>query len=147
VRLTGLLPHTDKAVVAAGTRAGTPVVAKLLTTDQPYWIAGRDHELAMCRRFDTDPPPVPAPPVIAHDDRLNVLIHLAGARLHDRRHLHGDLTRADAATDLDSCATMAWWITGTQALWCGMWTARCFRRIFAGCAGRSPRPTGSMSRL
>ena len=81
VRLTELLHHTDKAIVVAGTRAGTPVVAKLLTTDQPYWIARREHELAVYRHFDTDPPAVRAPRLIAHDDRLTVLTHLAGDRL------------------------------------------------------------------
>ena len=109
VRLTRLLHHTDKAIVAAGARAGTPVVAKLLTTDQPYWIARREHELAVYRHFDTHPPAVRAPRLIAHDDRLTVLAHVPGERLHDQRHLDRDLTRADADQFLDTLDRVTAW--------------------------------------
>ena len=51
VRLGQVLHHTDKAIVAAGVRDGVPVVAKLLTSDDPYWIARREHELDIYRRF------------------------------------------------------------------------------------------------
>jgi hypothetical protein len=36
VRVEGLLRHTDKAIVAAGTSDGEPVVVKLLTTNDPH---------------------------------------------------------------------------------------------------------------
>jgi hypothetical protein len=75
----------------------------------PYWIARRDHELAVYRHFETDPPAVRAPRLIAHDDRLTVLTHVAGARLHDQRHLAGDLARADADRLLNTLDRVTAW--------------------------------------
>ncbi|MEV0133652.1 phosphotransferase [Dactylosporangium sp. NPDC050688] len=79
--------HTDKAIVAVGSRAGQLVVAKLLTTADPYWVARRAHELRVYDRFSTDPPPVRAPRLLWHDERLTVLSHVPGDRLDDDRHL------------------------------------------------------------
>ncbi|GAA3302562.1 hypothetical protein Dvina_51405 [Dactylosporangium vinaceum] len=109
VRLTARLHHTDKAIVAAGIRDGAPVVAKLCTTDDAYWVARRDQELAVYRRFDTDPPPVPAPRLLGYDDRLTVLTQLPGERLHDHRHLNTDLPSAAVDRLLDTLDRVAAW--------------------------------------
>ena len=90
VHCTRIVHHTDKAIVAFATRDGLPVVAKLLTTAEPYWIARRDHELQIYHRFTSSPPPVRAPRLIWHDDRLTILSHLPGKRLDDHRHLTTD---------------------------------------------------------
>ena len=55
-----------------------------------------------------DPPAVRAPRLIAHDDRLTVLTHIPGRRLHDQRHL-GDLCRADADRLLDTLGQVTAW--------------------------------------
>jgi hypothetical protein len=41
--IESVLHHTDKAIVAAGRHAERPVILKLLTTDDPYWVR-RHHE-------------------------------------------------------------------------------------------------------
>ncbi|MEV0133646.1 hypothetical protein AB0H83_34940 [Dactylosporangium sp. NPDC050688] len=79
--------HTDKAIVAVGSRAARPVVAKLLATADPYWVARHAHELQVYDRFSTEPPPVRAPLLLWHDERLTVLNHVPGDRFDDRRHL------------------------------------------------------------
>jgi len=110
VRVEGLLHHTDKAVVAAGTRDGEPVVLKLLTTDDPYWIGRRDHELAIYRRIAADPPPVITPLLRYTDDRLTVITLVPGARLGDERHLTEDLSARTVAIVLDTLDGFAAWM-------------------------------------
>jgi hypothetical protein len=84
-------------------------VAKLITTDQPYWIERREHELTIYHRFASQPPPVPAPRLLLHDDRLTILTRIPGERLHPQRHLDTDLTQADVDTLLDTLDQVATW--------------------------------------
>ncbi|RQW96177.1 hypothetical protein DLJ59_31680 [Micromonospora inaquosa] len=105
---TGRVVHrTDKAVVATGRRDGRPVIVKLLTADDPYWVGWRQHELRMYELrmyelrmyelrmyelFTDQPPPVRVPRVLYADARLTVLTQLPGQRLDDQRHLTRDVS-------------------------------------------------------
>ncbi|MEW2386610.1 hypothetical protein AB0873_31935 [Micromonospora sp. NPDC047707] len=61
--------RTDKAVVATGRHVGRPVIVKLLTTGDPYWVGRRHHELRVYELFTDQPPPVSVPQVLWADDR------------------------------------------------------------------------------
>ncbi|WP_328654478.1 aminoglycoside phosphotransferase family protein [Micromonospora sp. NBC_00330] len=108
---TGRVVHrTDKAVVATGRRDGRPVIVKLLTTDDPYWVGRRQHELRMYELFTDQPPPVRVPQVLYADARLTVLTQLPGQRLDDQRHLTRDVSPATAQLVLDTLDTVAAWM-------------------------------------
>jgi hypothetical protein len=109
IRVERLLHHTDKAIVATGSRDGEPVVVKLLTTDDPYWVGRRDHELGVYRRIAADPPPVITPRLRYADQRLTVLTRVPGARLADERHLTLDVTGRSAGIVLDTLDAIAAW--------------------------------------
>ncbi|MET7949774.1 hypothetical protein [Micromonospora sp. NPDC005324] len=107
---TGRVVHrTDKALVATGRRDGQPVIVKLLTTDDPYWVGRRQHELRMYELFTDQPPPVRAPRVLYADARLTVLTQLPGQRLGDRRHLTGDVGPVTAQLVLNTLDAFAAW--------------------------------------
>ncbi|MFD6563063.1 phosphotransferase [Micromonospora profundi] len=107
--------RTDKAVVATGRYDGRPVIAKLLTTDDPYWVGRRHHELRTYELFVDQPPPVTVPHTLWADDRLTVLTRLPGQRLHDQRHLTHDLKPSTARLVLDTLDALSAW-TPTPAL-------------------------------
>ncbi|WP_170215144.1 phosphotransferase [Micromonospora aurantiaca] len=107
--------RTDKAVVATGRRDGRPVIVKLLTTGDPYWVGRRHHELRMYELFAEQPPPVSVPKVLWADDRLTVLTQLSGQRLHNHRHLTGDISASTARLVLATLDTLTSW-TPTPAL-------------------------------
>ncbi|WP_433117865.1 phosphotransferase [Micromonospora sp. CA-246542] len=107
---TGRVVHrTDKALVATGRRDGQPVIVKLLTTDDPYWVGRRQHELRMYELFTDQPPPVRMPRVLYADAHLTVLTQLPGQRLDDHRHLTRDVSPADAQLVLDTLDSLAGW--------------------------------------
>ncbi|MDG4762508.1 phosphotransferase [Solwaraspora sp. WMMD406] len=110
IMVEGLLHHTDKAIVAAGSRDGEPVVVKLLTTDDPYWTGRREHELDVYRRIAADPPPVVTPRLRYADERLTVLTRVPGARLADERHLTGDVNGRSVDVVLDTLHAVAAWM-------------------------------------
>ncbi|MFG3702750.1 phosphotransferase [Micromonospora sp. NPDC047620] len=101
--------RTDKVVVATGRHDGRPVIVKLLTTGDPYWVGRRHHELRVYELFADQPPPVGVPQVLWVDDRLTVLTQLSGQRLHDHRHLTGDISASTAGLVLDTLDTFASW--------------------------------------
>jgi hypothetical protein len=107
--ITRVVHHTDKAIVATGTRAGRPVVAKLLLSDDPYWVGRRAHELAVYGRLASDPPPVSVPELLWADDRLTVLTEVPGRRLHDERHLTRDISQVQVQLVLDTLETLTRW--------------------------------------
>ncbi|MET7951803.1 hypothetical protein [Micromonospora sp. NPDC005324] len=107
---TGRVVHrTDKAVVATGRRDGQPVIVKLLTTDDPYWVSRRQHELRMYELFTDQPPPVRVPRVLYADAYLTVLAQLPGRRLDDQRHLTRDVSPATAQLVLNTLDALAAW--------------------------------------
>lgn len=85
-----LLHHTDKAIVARGHRARQPVVVKLLTTSDLYWVQRRRHEVEVYQRFAARPPALPVPRLLYEDGAMMVLTVVLGARVHDARHLTDD---------------------------------------------------------
>ncbi|MEU1395445.1 phosphotransferase [Micromonospora zamorensis] len=101
--------RTDKALVATGRRDGQPVIVKLLTTNDPYWVGRRQHELRMYELFTEQPPPVRVPRVLYADARLTVLNQLSAQRLDDQRHLTHDVGPATAQLVLDTLDTFAGW--------------------------------------
>ncbi|MEU8333666.1 phosphotransferase [Micromonospora sp. NPDC048839] len=101
--------RTGKAVVATGRRDGRPVIVKLLTTDGPYWVGRRQHELRMYELFTDQPPCVRVPRVLYADAHLTVLTQLPGQRLDDQRHLTRDVSPATAQLVLDTLDTFAAW--------------------------------------
>ncbi|MBX7268916.1 hypothetical protein KIF24_24720 [Micromonospora sp. Llam7] len=109
VGITRVVHRTDKAIVATGTRAGRPVVAKLLISDDPYWVSRRAHELDVYARFASDPPPVRVPELLWADDRLTVLTNVPGRRLHDERHLTRDISHAKVQLVLDTLEALTQW--------------------------------------
>ncbi|MFG1648471.1 phosphotransferase [Micromonospora sp. NPDC049275] len=107
---TGRVVHrTDKAIVATGRRDGQPVIVKLLTTDDPYWVSRRQHELRMYELFTDQPPPVRVPRVLYADAYLTVLAQLPGRRLDDQRHLTRDVSPATAQLVLNTLDALAAW--------------------------------------
>ncbi|WP_158630768.1 phosphotransferase [Micromonospora inaquosa] len=107
---TGRVVHrTDKAVVATGRRDGQPVIVKLLTTDDPYWVGRRQHELRLYELITDQPPPVRVPRVLHAEARLTVLTQLPGQRLDDQRHLTRDVSAATAQLVLNTLDTLAAW--------------------------------------
>ena len=108
--IESVLHHTDKAIVAAGSHAGRPVVLKLVTTTDPYWVRRHHHEVEVYRLIHTKPPPPPTPQLIRHDgDGLMVLTRLPGRPLHSARHIDTDLNAATVAVVLATINAMPRW--------------------------------------
>ncbi|WFE51159.1 phosphotransferase [Micromonospora sp. WMMD1155] len=107
--ITRVVHRTDKALVATGHQDGQPVVVKLLTTDDPYWVGRRQHELRMYELFADQPPPVRVARALGSDDHLTVLTQLPGQSLHDQRHLTHDISAPVARLILDTLDTLAGW--------------------------------------
>lgn len=86
LRIDGILRRTDKSLLAAAHWNDTPVVVKLLTDSDPFWIAKWHHEINVYRIFQDHQPPVRAPQLLHSDgQRLLVLELLPGAPIdHDR---------------------------------------------------------------
>ncbi|MEV0131427.1 phosphotransferase [Dactylosporangium sp. NPDC050688] len=85
------------------------MIAKLLTTDDPYWTDRRTHEVTVYRAFESTPPPFPVPQLIAHDDRLALYTVIPGVRLGDERHLTADVPAGVAAAILDALDAVRSW--------------------------------------
>ncbi|RKF23630.1 hypothetical protein D7I43_30585 [Micromonospora globbae] len=110
VGIERIVHRTDKAVVATGRQDGRPVVAKLLLSDDPYWVGRRQHELRMYELFADHPPPVEVAQALWCDNHLTVLTQLPGQRLHDQRHLTHDVSVPVARLVLDTLDTLAGWM-------------------------------------
>ncbi|MFI5492362.1 phosphotransferase [Actinoplanes sp. NPDC051859] len=67
------LHRTDKAVLLSGVLDDLQVVVKLLVDDDPFWRAKFTAEIATYRAFDTAPPPVAVPRLIAAEPAAGVL--------------------------------------------------------------------------
>ncbi|MGK5682357.1 pyruvate, water dikinase regulatory protein [Actinoplanes sp. URMC 104] len=62
-----MLHRRDKAVLLADVHDGVDVVAKLLIDAHPFWLAKFNAEIDTYAAFETTPPPVPAPRLLAAD--------------------------------------------------------------------------------
>lgn len=107
LRVDAVLHRSDKAILLAGVLDGVDVVAKLLTTADPFWQAKFTAEIDTYATFETVPPPVPAPRLLAADRDAGVLVatRLPGEPVARDRYpgtLHPDDVRVmlQAARDL-----------------------------------------------
>lgn len=107
LRVDAVLHRSDKAVLLAGVLDGVDVVAKLLIAADPFWQAKFTAEIDTYAAFETVPPPVPAPRLLAADPDAGVLVatRLPGEPVARDRYpgtLHPDDVRVmlQAARDL-----------------------------------------------
>ncbi|GAA3290369.1 phosphotransferase [Dactylosporangium vinaceum] len=84
-------------------------MAKLLTTDEPLWVACRQRELRVYRTFARFPPPCPVPDLLYANEHLTVLSLLPGERLGPDRHLTSDVPASTAAAVLRTLACLRDW--------------------------------------
>ena len=68
-----VLRRTGKTLLSAGNLAGRPVVVKLLLDSGEFWQARWQHEIAIYRAFEQEPPPVRVPALI-HTDGMTLLV-------------------------------------------------------------------------
>ncbi|MEV4436238.1 aminoglycoside phosphotransferase family protein [Streptomyces sp. NPDC049585] len=105
-----LLRRTGKAVILAGTYAGTVAVAKVLTTRERVWREKFAREAAAYGAFTADAPPVHVPRLLAGDSDSGVMIlqRVPGEPLHvDRYPPALPLPTVQAA--VDTLALLADW--------------------------------------
>ncbi len=108
--IESVLHHTDKAIVATGHYADRPVVLKLVTTDDPYWVRRHHHEVEVYQLIHTEPPQPPTPQLIDHDGAgLMMLTRLPGSPLHSARHIDTDLSAATVAVVMTTINAMTCW--------------------------------------
>lgn len=74
LRVDAVLHRTDKAILLSGVLDNVDVVAKLLIDADPFWQTKFTAEIDTYRAFETAPPPVPAPRLIAADPDVGVLV-------------------------------------------------------------------------
>lgn len=127
-----MLHRGDKSLVARGTLRGRPVVAKLITTGEPYWVACRRRELAVYRAFERWPPPFPAPSLLYADHRLTVLSEVPGVPLHGERYNAADVPPSTVDAVLRALAAVAGWDPPPDALEAFDCAARIEREHAAG---------------
>ncbi len=80
-----MLRATDKSAVYAGVWQGRDIVAKVLTTGDPYWQAQWRRE-AVIYRLLAATPPVPVPAVYHDGDGIRILERIAGPVMHPDRY-------------------------------------------------------------
>lgn len=106
----GVLRHTDKSLLVAGTMAGRPVVAKLLLDGDDFWRAKFAHEIGVYRIFASHPPPIRVPRLVHADDaRLLVLQRLDGHPLALDRYPTRVLPQGDVDVVLEAVTALHAW--------------------------------------
>jgi hypothetical protein len=105
-----VLRRSAKGVVLAGSHAGMPVVAKLLTSRTPFWQQRFAAEITAYEAMAMAPPPVPAPKLIAAVPEAGVLIttRLPGTPVAVDRYPSA-LTAARAAPLVDALWALSRW--------------------------------------
>jgi hypothetical protein len=83
-----LLHRTSKTLIVAGTCAGTPAVAKILTTGEGFWREKFAQEAAAYRAFADRTPPTRVPRLLAGGSEGGIMIlqRVPGEQLHADRY-------------------------------------------------------------
>ncbi|MFC0862425.1 phosphotransferase family protein [Sphaerimonospora cavernae] len=106
-----LLQHTGKTIVIGGSTAGRPAVVKVLLGGDPFWRDKFVNEIAVCRAFARQTPPVAVARLVDADEQAGVLIveRLAGRPLAVDRYPAGPLPAGVITAVVDAVATLADW--------------------------------------
>ena len=105
-----VLRHGGKTLLSAGNLAGRPVVVKLLLDSGEFWQTRWQHEIAVYRAFEREPPPVRVPALIHTDGmRLLVLERLDGQPLDTERYPGRLLTEAEIGSCLGAIRRLSAW--------------------------------------
>ncbi|MFC5144733.1 hypothetical protein [Streptomyces aureoversilis] len=112
-----LLQATDKSILIAGTCAGEPVVAKVLTTGEAFWREKFGREAAAYLAFARCTPRVRVPRLIAADTEAGVLLleRLPGHRLSPDRYPPTALEHQDVCAVVDALGSLACWTPASGA--------------------------------
>ncbi|WP_051451951.1 aminoglycoside phosphotransferase family protein [Actinospica robiniae] len=107
---TEVLRSTDKTVIIAGEYNGTPAVAKVLTSTEPFWAEKFAREISAYTVFARGAPPVRVPRLLAADADEGVLLieHMAGHPLSEERYPSA-LPIENVAIALNTLKALAHW--------------------------------------
>lgn len=107
---TEMLRSTDKTEIIAGECDGTPAVAKVLTSIEPFWAEKFAREISAYTEFARSAPPVKVPRLLAADADEGVLLieRMAGHPLSEERYPSA-LPLEHVAIALNTLEALAHW--------------------------------------
>src|SRR5271166_6447145 len=95
---TQVVRGTGKSMLVAGDMGGEPVIAKILLTADPFWVARWRHEIDMYRSFARERPPVRIPQLKWTNGQTALIVEWIRDRPADEgRYLSGPLDAGDIA--------------------------------------------------
>ncbi|MGH3715457.1 MAG: phosphotransferase [Micromonosporaceae bacterium] len=110
LHVEGELRRTDKTLLAAGRWNDRPVVVKLLTDTDPFWVAKWRHEIDVYRIFRDHPPPVRAAKLLHTDGRrLLIVERLPGVPVDRDRYPARPVEAPAVNAAADAVVTLASW--------------------------------------
>ena len=68
---TRVVRGTGKSLLVAGVKDSEPVIAKILITEDPFWVAKWQHEIDVYRSFERPPGPDPGAEVDQRPERAD----------------------------------------------------------------------------
>ena len=95
---TQIVRGTGKSMLVAGEMDGEPVIAKILLTADPFWVAKWRHEIDIYRSFARERPPVRIPELKWMNGQTALILEWIGDRPADEgRYLSRPLDAGDIA--------------------------------------------------
>lgn len=117
---TRVVRGTGKSLLVAGVMDGEPVIAKILITEDPFWVAKWQHEIDIYRSFERERPPVQIPQ-LKWTNGLNALIleWIGGPPADEGRYLSRPLDPGDISALVAAVQAIGTWqpaVPGSPAL-------------------------------
>ncbi len=107
---TQVVRGTGKSMLVAGEMAGEPVIAKILLTADPFWVAKWRHEIDIYRSFAREHPPVRIPQLKWTNGQTALILEWVGDRPADEgRYLSGPLDAGDIAAVVVAAQAISTW--------------------------------------
>ena len=117
---TRVVRGTGKSLLVAGVTDSEPVIAKILITEDPFWVAKWQHEIDIYRSFEQERPPVRIPQ-LKWTNGLNALIleWIGGPPADEGRYLSRPLDPGDISALVAAVQAISTWqptMPGSPAL-------------------------------
>ena len=107
---TRVVRGTGKSMLVAGEMDGEPVIAKILLTADPFWVAKWRHEIDIYRSFARERPPVRIPQLKWTNGLTALILEWIGDRPADEgRYLSGPLSPGDIAAVVAAAQAISTW--------------------------------------
>ncbi len=107
---TQIVRGTGKSMLVAGVMDGKPVIAKILLTADPFWVAKWRHEIDIYRSFARERPPVRIPELKWMNGQTALILEWIGDRPADEgRYLSRPLDAGDIAAVVGAAEAISSW--------------------------------------